>query len=153
MSTATAATAAGSVSAGSPYRLAGPELVVSWIAQLAAAGILIQTLFFKFSGAEESVLLFSQLGVEPWGRIGSGVVELIASILLLVPRTAGIGGALAAAIMAGAIMSHVTVLGIAFNGDGGALFAMALVVFVSGLVVAWIRRARLPLIGERLVGK
>lgn len=123
---------------------------LSWALQALAAAILLQTLFFKFTGAEESVYIFTTVGAEPWGRIGSGVLELIAAILLLVPATAAVGGLLAAGLMGGAIMSHLTILGIDVKGDGGLLFGLALVVFVSGLGVALIRRADLPLIGRYL---
>ena len=101
--------------------------IVSWIARIVAALILGQTLFFKFTGAPESVALFAKLGAEPWGRIGSGVIELIAVVLLLVPRTALAGAVLGLAVMAGAIGSHLTVLGID-TGDGGLLFALAVIV-------------------------
>jgi hypothetical protein len=102
-------------------------IVLSWLLQLVVAGILLQTLFFKFTGAAESVYIFSTLGVEPGGRIGSGVVELIASLLLLIPATATIGAALALGVMAGAIVSHVAILGIEIQGDGGLLFALAII--------------------------
>ena len=82
--------------------------IVSWGLQLVVAGILLQTLFFKFTGAAESVYIFSTLGVEPWGRILSGIVELVAAILLLVPATTTVGAVLALAVMAGAIGSHLT---------------------------------------------
>ena len=121
--------------------------IVSWGLQLLAAGILLQTLFFKFTAAAESVYIFSTLGVEPWGRIGSGVGELIASILLLVPATTTIGAALALGVMAGAIASHLAVLGIEIQGDGGLLFALALTVFVASAVVLVLRRSEIPLIG------
>src|SRR4051794_32633457 len=85
---------------------------VSWALRLTAAVILLQTLFFKFTAAKESVYIFSTLGMEPWGRIGSGVVELIAAILLLVPGTVALGAALSAAVISGAILSHLTKLGI-----------------------------------------
>lgn len=111
--------------------------------QLIAAGILLQTLFFKFTAAEESVYIFSRLGVEPWGRIGSGIAELVAAVLLLYPRTTAAGALAAAGLMAGAILSHVTVLGIEVKGDGGLLFALALVVFVSSAALVVIRRAEL----------
>lgn len=124
--------------------------IASWCCQIAAALILAQTLFFKFSGAEESRYIFSTLGVEPWGRIASGVVELVAVLLLLVPATASVGALLAAGVMAGAIASHVTVLGIEVQGDRGLLFALALVVLACGLVVACLRRAQIPLIGCKL---
>ncbi len=127
---------------------------VAWSAQIVAAVILGQTLFFKFSGAPESVHIFETLGAEPWGRIASGVVELIAVVLLLTPRTAAVGGVLAMGVMAGAIGSHLTQLGIEIvvNGesDGGLLFALALVTFAAGALVAWLRRAQLPLVGARL---
>ena len=128
---------------------------MSWVAQLVAAGILLQTLFFKFTGAEESVYIFSTVGrfvhlagVEPWGRIGSGVVELIASLLLLVPATASIGGAVAMGVMAGAILSHIVILGIEVKGDGGLLFGLAVVVFVCGAIVVVLRRTEIPVLGR-----
>src|SRR5437868_1367625 len=70
-----------------------------WILRLLAAAIMLQTLFFKFSGAEESIYIFSKLGMEPWGRIGTGVMELIASILILIPRTTGIGAIIGIGLM------------------------------------------------------
>src|SRR5580765_4608757 len=106
--------------------------IVSWILQLVAAVVLFQTLFFKFTGAKESVYIFSTLGLEPWGRIGSGVVELIAAVLLLIPRTVVYGSALSLAVISGALCSHLTRLGIALPAvdDKGELFALAVVVFV-----------------------
>ena len=121
--------------------------IVSWALQLLVAGILLQTLFFKFTGAAESVYIFSTLGLEPWGRIGSGIVELIASILLLVPATTTIGAALAMGVISGAIVSHLTVLGIEVQGDGGLLFALALIVFIASAVILVLRRAEIPLVG------
>ncbi len=124
--------------------------ITSWIAQLVVAVILLQTLFFKFTGAPESVHIFEQLGAEPWGRIGSGIAELIAGVLLLVPATAATGAVLALGIISGAIVSHLTVLGIEVQGDGGSLFILACVVFVGAAVVAWIRRHQIPIVGSRL---
>ena len=123
-------------------------MVVSWLAQLTAAGILVQTLFFKFTGAEESVYIFTRLGAEPWGRIGSGVVELLASILLLVPATAPLGALLAIGVMSGAIVSHLTTLGIEVRGDGGLLFGLAVTAWVASAIVLIIRRAQLPVVGR-----
>src|SRR3979490_1066049 len=87
-------------------------IITSWVLRLIVAVILLQTLFFKFTGAKESVYIFTALGAEPWGRIGSGVVELIASVLLLMPRTAVFGAILALGTICGAIFAHVTKLGI-----------------------------------------
>jgi hypothetical protein len=129
-------------------RLTRGQLAVSWCLQILAAGILLQTLFFKFSGAEESVYIFSTLGAEPAGRIGSGIVELIASVLLLVPSTVAFGAALAIGLMSGAVASHLTVLGIVVKDDGGLLFGLAVTVFVSAAVVLYLRRADLPLVGR-----
>src|SRR5512135_2601971 len=81
-------------------------VVVSWVLRLIAAVILLQTLFFKFTAAPESVYIFTKVGAEPWGRIGSGVVELIAAIMLLTPRFTWLGSLLALGVMAGAILSH-----------------------------------------------
>jgi uncharacterized membrane protein YphA (DoxX/SURF4 family) len=122
--------------------------IVSWGLQLGVAGILLQTLFFKFTGAEESVYIFSTLGVEPWGRIASGVVELVAAVLILVPATAPLGAGMAMVVMAGAIVSHLAFLGIEVKGDGGLLFGLALGVFAGSAVVLFLRRAGLPVIGR-----
>ena len=124
--------------------------VVSWALQLMVAGILLQTLFFKFTGAEESVYIFSTLGAEPWGRIGSGVIELVAAILLLIPATAPFGALLTMGVMAGAIGSHLTVLGIAVRGDGGLLFALAVTAFAGSAIVLLIRRAQVPMLARLL---
>jgi hypothetical protein len=121
---------------------------VSWALQLAAAGILFQTLFFKFTAAPESVYIFSTLGMEPAGRIGSGIAELMASILLLAPSTIPLGALLAMGVMSGAIISHVTVLGIVVQNDGGLLFALAVTVFVCSAVILILRRAELPFVGR-----
>lgn len=102
-----------------------------WLLRIVPAIILLQTLFFKFSGAEESVYIFSTLGMEPWGRIGSGVLELIAALLLLYPKTTYLGAALGLGLMAGAIFFHLTKLGISVKNDGGLLFIYALLVFIS----------------------
>jgi putative oxidoreductase len=128
--------------------LSKAQAVGSWLMQLAVAGILLQTLFFKFTGAEESVYIFSQLGAEPWGRIGSGAIELIASLLLLVPATAPVGAIVTMGVMAGAIVSHLTVLGIEVKGEGGLLFGLALTAFLGSAVVLIIRRAYIPLVGR-----
>ena len=122
-----------------PKREAGNGSL-DWIVRLVAAGILLQTLFFKFTGAPESVYIFTALGAEPWGRIGSGIAELIASGLLLWTGTAGFGGLLAMGLMLGAIGSHLTRLGIEVQGDGGLLFALACLVFLCGAATTWLHR-------------
>ena len=107
-----------------------------WAAKLIAAIIMLQTLYFKFTASPESVYIFSTVGMEPWGRIGTGVMELIASVLLLWPRTQFIGALLGMGIMGGALFFHLTKLGIEVQGDGGLLFVYALAVMVCcGLVV------------------
>lgn len=116
---------------------------LSWLLQVVTATILAQTLFFKFTAAEESVYIFTTLGLEPWGRIGSGIAELIACVLLLVPRTVPHGALLSLGVISGAIVSHLTRLGIVVKDDGGLLFALALLVFVCSLGVLWIRRCEL----------
>ncbi len=134
--------------------LSRKQNVLSWLLQIVVAVILLQTLFFKFSGAAESVYIFSTLGAEPWGRIGSGVVELIASILLLVPRTVSLGALLALGTISGAILAHLTQLGIklAEVGDKGELFALAMVVFFSSFTILFLHRREIPFVGERLFG-
>lgn len=123
---------------------------LSLVLQLIAAAILAQTLFFKFTGAEESVYIFSTLGAEPWGRIGSGVAELIAVVLLLLPATVVYGALLSLGMMAGALMSHLTLLGIEVQGDGGLLFMLALVVTACSLGILYLRRAAIPIVGRKL---
>jgi hypothetical protein len=117
------------------------QTITSWMLQLIVAVILFQTLFFKFTGAEESRYIFSKLGLEPWGRIGSGVVELIAVVLILFPRTASLGALLSLAVISGALVSHFTKLGLVVRGDGGLLFALAVTVFLgSGFILMFRRR-------------
>jgi hypothetical protein len=129
--------------------LTRPQKVVSWIAQLVVAAILVQTLWFKFSGAPESVYIFSKLGLEPWGRIGSGIAELVSATLLLVPATPAVGALIALGVISGAIASHLGPLGIVVMGDGGLLFALACTVFAGSALVLWLRRRELPLVGSR----
>jgi hypothetical protein len=128
-------------------RLSNIPFAMSWALQLIVAGILLQTLFFKFTGAAESVYIFSTLGAEPWGRIGSGVVELIAALLLLYPATITLGALLSLGVITGAIMSHLTVLGIDVQGDGGLLFFLALAVFASSAAILFLRRGDIPFVG------
>jgi putative oxidoreductase len=128
---------------------------LSWGLRIGVAVILLQTLFFKFSGAAESVYIFSTLGAEPWGRIGSGVAELIAAILLLAPRTAWMGAVLSLGIISGAILAHLTQLGIALTavGDRGELFALACVVFAGSALILFLHRRAIPLVGRWLAYK
>ena len=122
--------------------LSKSQTVISWIFQLTAAFIFLQTLFFKFTAAPESVYIFETVGMEPWGRIGSGIVELAAGILLLWPRRAWIGAVMGLGTISGAIFFHLTSLGIEVQGDGGTLFYLALLVFASCLIVLWLRRGQ-----------
>jgi putative oxidoreductase len=128
------------------------QLALSWALQVAVAVILFQTLFFKFTGAEESRYIFGKLGLEPWGRLGSGAVELVAVILLLHPRTTTLGAMLALGVISCAIVSHLTKLGVVVKGDGGLLFALAVAVFSGSLAILVIRRGQTPVIGPRLAG-
>jgi len=128
-------------------------MATSWILRGIAAVILLQTLFFKFTGARESIYIFTTLGIEPWGRISSGVVELIAAILLLTPRTVIFGAGLSMGVITVAIVGHLTKLGIALPavGDRGELFALALVVFACSAALLIMYRRELRLIGAILV--
>lgn len=124
-------------------------LAASWALRLVTAAILLQTLFFKFTAARESVYIFSTLGIEPWGRIATAVAELIAAVLLLWPATMPIGAALSLAVISGAIGAHVTRLGIRLTavGDQGELFLLAVTVFVSSAALLVMHRQQLPVIG------
>jgi len=123
---------------------------MSWALRLIVAVILVQTLFFKFTAAKESVYIFSTLGMEPWGRVGSGVFELVASILLLIPSTITLGAAMAMAATVSAILFHLFRLGIALTavGDHGELFALAIVVTLCSAGILLLHRQDLPLIGR-----
>ena len=116
--------------------------ILLWILRLLAAFIMLQTLYFKFAGLEQSVRLFTQLGMEPWGRIGTGVFELVASILILFPRTTVYGATLGLGLMSGAIFFHLTKLGIKFDGDYG-LFLYAVIAFICCLILAYYYRQQL----------
>lgn len=113
-------------------------------AKILAAIIMFQTLFFKFTASEESVYIFTKIGMEPWGRIGSGVIELIASILILIPMTAWIGALLGIGAMLGALFFHITTLGITVLDDGGYLFFLCLTVLLCCLYVFWVSLFSLP---------
>ena len=123
---------------------------ISWILQLIVAGILLQTLYFKFTGAEESKYIFTTLGMEPWGRIGSGVAELIAALLLLIPATRALGALLSVGVITGAIGAHLTKLGIVVMDDGGLLFGLAVAVFIGSLTILVLSRRQLPIVGPLL---
>lgn len=115
-----------------------------WIVKLIAVVILVQTLYFKFSAAEESVYIFSTLGIEPFGRIGSGIAELIAAILILIPRTTLIGAIMACGVIMGAIFSHLFVLGIEVKNDGGTLFTLAIITLICCLILIYDQRNKIP---------
>lgn len=125
-------------------------VIVVWACQLIAAAILAQTLFFKLSGAPESVYIFTALGIEPWGRIGSAIAEMVAVVLMLIPRTAGLGALLGLGIISAAVMSHLTRLGIVVQDDGGLLFGLALATMVCCATVVFIRRRSLVQIVRNL---
>lgn len=109
--------------------------IAYYIARGAAALIMLQTLYFKFTGSAESIYIFKMVGMEPWGRWLVGILELVASILLIFSRSAWAGGVLAVGLMVGAIGMHLTILGIEVMNDGGQLFYYAIIVFISGLFV------------------
>lgn len=118
-----------------------------WAVRIVAAIIMVQTLYFKFTASEESVFIFTTVGMEPWGRIGVGVLELVASVLILINITAWLGALLAMGLMCGAIVMHVTILGIEVKGDGGQLFIYALVVAVcAGIVLLYNKKTILDTI-------
>ena len=129
-----------------PETLTRNERVVSWICTLIAAGIMIETLFFKFSAAPESVYIFSKMGTEPWMRWVQGLWELAASICLLIPALRWAGGILTTGAMLAAILSHMTWLGYAIQGDHGLLFSMALVTFTCGFTVMVLHRHEIPFV-------
>jgi hypothetical protein len=124
--------------------LSGQMRALSWICRIIAAAIMIETLFFKFTGSPESVYIFSRMHLEPWWRYGQGIWELAAALLLLTPRLGWAGGLLTLGAIGAAIVSHLTVLGIEVQGDHGLLFGMAVVTFVCGFVVTILHRREIP---------
>ncbi len=117
--------------------------------RIVTALILIQTLWFKFTAHPDSVYIFTKVGLEPYGRIGIGIMELVASILLFVPRTAWLGAGMTVGIIGGAIFMHLTKLGIEVNGDNGSLFYLAVVTFVFGAIILFFHRKEIPIIGVK----
>jgi uncharacterized membrane protein YphA (DoxX/SURF4 family) len=116
------------------------KTIISWLLRIIAAFILFQTLYFKFTGAPESVEIFSKLGVEPWGRIATGVLELIAGILLLIPTTVFVGAFLGFGLMSGAIMAHLFVIGLESKSDGGQLFMLAITVLICCFAITLLHK-------------
>lgn len=124
------------------------------ISSILAALILMQTLYFKFTGAPESVYIFESLGVDPYGRIGTGILELVISVLLLLRRTSLVGAVMGTAVISGAILSHLFVLGIEVQNDGGVLFILAIIVFILCMITIILQRDKLFLfIKERIQSK
>ncbi|MGB3616924.1 MAG: DoxX family protein [Catalinimonas sp.] len=121
---------------------------LDWVLRVVPALILLQTLFFKFTAHPDSVYLFTQVGVEPWGRITLGVFELIAAVLLLIPATARFGALISVGMMVGAIGAHLFQLGIVVNGDGGSLFALAVTTLLFSAAVFLVRREPVPVLSK-----
>ena len=144
-----------------PKALAKPLVITSWILQVGVAFILGQTLFFKFTGAPETVAMFEILGAAPFGRYAAGVLELAAVVLLLIPRTIGVGAIVSIAAITGAIGAHVTKLGVSIDAEalgkpaleplnGPSLFTMAIAVLVASAAVLFIRRRSIPVLGKHV---
>lgn len=129
------------------------SIIISWLLRLLAAIILLQTLFFKFTAADESVFIFTQMGIEPWGRIVTGIAELIAAIFILNRATLVLGALLGVGIMTGAILSHIVILGIEIQQDGGQLFIYASLVWLSCVTLILMNRQQLPVFLGKMVGK
>lgn len=131
-----------------------PKNIAYTIARFLAAVIMLQTLYFKFTGSPESMYIFEKCGMEPEGRWGVGICELIAAVLLIVPKTAWLGGILGLGLMLGAIGLHLTVLGIEVMDDGGYLFLLATLVFICSIYVIFVNRIKvLKEIIPKIIGK
>lgn len=124
--------------------------VIEWILAIIAAFLFLQTLYFKFTAHPESVYIFSQLGMEPIGRIGSGVAELIAGISLIIPVYRIYGAILGLGVISGALFFHLTSLGIIVQNDGGQLFFYAVAVFICCLIIIIFRKKEIPVINKKL---
>lgn len=117
---------------------------IPFILRLIVSIILIQTLRFKFTAHPDSVYIFTKVGLEPVGRIGIGIIELIASILFLIPKTVWLGSIITLGIIGGAITMHLTQLGIVVNNDRGILFITAVVTFLLSGIILFIYRKDIP---------
>ena len=102
--------------------------------QIAAAGMFLMVGFLKLSGNAQLVGLFEAIGLGQWFRYMTGTLEVAGAILLLIPRTSGLGALMLAGVMAGAVMTHLFVVG------GSPL--MAIILLAVTTVVAWGRRQR-----------
>ena len=118
--------------------------------RIIVAIILVQTLRFKFTSHPDSIYIFSKVGLEPNGRIIIGVLELIAAFLLLIPKTVWAGALLTVGVIGGAIVMHLTRLGIEINNDGGILFITALVTFILSLIILYWYKKDIPVVGKAL---
>lgn len=125
---------------------------IPFILRIIVALILIQTLRFKFTAHPDSVYIFETVGLEPNGRLGIGVLELIAGILLLIPKTVWAGALLTLGLIGGAIFMHLTLLGIEVNNDKGVLFITAVVTFILSAIILYLYRKKIPIIGDKLKG-
>ncbi|NND11828.1 MAG: DoxX family membrane protein [Flavobacteriaceae bacterium] len=117
--------------------------------RIIVALILIQTLRFKFTGHPDSIYIFEQVGLEPYGRVAIGVLELISGILLLIPRTVWFGALLTMGIIGGAIFMHLTKLGIEVRSDSGILFYTALLTFILAAILLFSYKNDIPYFGRK----
>lgn len=124
--------------------MSSTQNAISWILRIIAAGIMLQSLYFKFTVNADSVDLFNTVGLGDIGRIGTGGMELVAAILLLIPKTIWVGAILTLGVITSAIMSHFCFIGIDYKGDGGVLFGLAVVVFLATLITLWLHRREIP---------
>lgn len=124
--------------------------IISWVLRLTVAIILLQTLYFKFTAHPDSVHIFSALGIEPWGRIGLGIVELITALLILTPKTKIIGMINSLGIIIGAVFSHLLVLGVTVGNDGGSLFTLAIIVFIASTLFLILHKTEVLILLKRL---
>ena len=131
-------------------------IAASWTCQIIAAAILAQTLFFKFTYAPETRLIFERLGGRP-AATAAGVMELVCAVLLLLPRMAIFGALLSLGVIAGAIGTHLFVIGIDVvdpatgRGDGGLLFGLAVAIAALSLVILALRRQEVAAMVRRFV--
>jgi putative oxidoreductase len=108
--------------------------VVLWVLQIAAAGMFLMVGFLKLSGNAQLVGLFQAIGIGQWFRYLTGTLEVAGAILLLIPRTSGLGALMLAVVMICAVATHVFIV-------GGSPFMAIILLVVTG-VVAWGRRQR-----------
>ncbi len=107
-------------------------LIALWTVQLALAAMFLLAGGSKLAGAPAMIALFDGVGIGQWFRYVTGLIEVGSAVALLVPSIAPFGATALVATMAGAVLTHLFIV-------GGSPIVPA-VLLVGSLTVAWVRR-------------